>query len=524
MKLVKTILIMLLSFLLINCTSTKKYNLQINKKHTALQLQEDVVYSYKKLQQLHPNLYQYISKDSLDLYFNNFKNSLHKPMNSLEFYNEFSPIITKIRQGHTYIYPAHNRQTKQEIKIKGKRKNPFRLIQFKTLNNQIFVKNYYGKDSSFIKGSQLLRIDNKDVKSLIKMSLKSKTSDGYNKTLMQEYPYKYIERFYHSAFKRKDSIELTLKLKDSVYKAYLYAYTKKNKIKKDSLLKKLTKSERKIKRKEKKARSKWEYTHGYNKITKENTLNLEFIKTKDSSKSIAYMKIRSFSKGDYETFFEESFTKIDSAKIGYLIIDLRDNLGGRLDEIIDLYSYLTKEDSYQFTSPAKMTKANSFSYPFFHKKTFFGKIAIPIMYPILKGVQLFKVRKINEEPHFVFKSSKQQKPKEKHRFIGKVYVLINGTSFSASSIISNKLQATKRAYLVGIETGGAYNSTVAGVFANIELPNTKNVLRVGLMVLETPHKQTPDGYGVKPDKQIKVTTFEKDEQLDWIIKQVEETK
>jgi C-terminal processing protease CtpA/Prc len=50
------------------------------------------------------------------------------------------------------------------------------------------------------------------------------------------------------------------------------------------------------------------------------------------------MKIRSFNKGDL-TFYKESFRKIDSYKSKTLILDLRDNGGGRLNEI-DLYSYL----------------------------------------------------------------------------------------------------------------------------------------------------------------------------------------
>jgi C-terminal processing protease CtpA/Prc len=36
----------------------------------------------------------------------------------------------------------------------------------------------------------------------------------------------------------------------------------------------------------------------------------------------------------------QSFRKIDSYKSKTLILDLRDNGGGRLNEIVDLYSYL----------------------------------------------------------------------------------------------------------------------------------------------------------------------------------------
>jgi C-terminal processing protease CtpA/Prc len=44
-------------------------------------------------------------------------------------------------------------------------------------------------------------------------------------------------------------------------------------------------------------------------------------------------------------------------------------------------------------------------------------------------------------------------------FKGKIYVMINGGSFSASSLISSNLKL-KRVTFVGEETGGAFNGTV----------------------------------------------------------------
>jgi C-terminal processing protease CtpA/Prc len=137
----------------------------------------------------------------------------------------------------------------------------------------------------------------------------------------------------------------------------------------------------------------------------------------------------------------------------------------------------------------------------------------------MKIAQIPLVKVIDGEPYLNI-ASKLWKPKEDHNFKGKIYVLINGMSFSSSSVISNYLKANKRAYFVGDETGGAYNSTVAGMFVDLELPNSKVLLHFGVFNLETPIKTTPDGYGVKPDKYIKVTTLEKDEQLDWIINDI----
>ena len=109
-----------------------------------------------------------------------------------------------------------------------------------------------------------------------------------------------------------------------------------------------------------------------------------------------------------------------------------------------------------------------------------------------------------------------------------MYVLINGNSFSASSLISTHLKATKRAVFVGEETGGAYNGTVAGIYKIYELPNSKLKIRMGLMHVDTPYKQTPDGYGVKPDvvvtPSLEDLILKKDTELQWILNDIKEKR
>ena len=107
-------------------------------------------------------------------------------------------------------------------------------------------------------------------------------------------------------------------------------------------------------------------------------------------------------------------------------------------------------------------------------------------------------------------------------------MLINGASFSASSILSTNLHANKRAIFVGEETGGAYNGTVAGLFKFIELPNSKVVMNIGLAQIETPYEMDPDGYGIKPDVEILPTIEDRihkiDPELDWVLEDIEVKK
>ncbi len=509
--------ILLILFLLSSCVSVEKYNQQVTKQHSPKKLRKDVDYAYKKLQELHPDLYWYISKNELDKKFKNLKDNFQKPLSGKNFYIQLAPVIASIKQGHTRIFPPQKSKTKAEKKNKLKVFSPFKPLRLQLVDNKLFITKNFGKDSTILVGSQLIRVENESVKSLLPSLQQLNTSDGYNKTFLPKFTGLAFGSLYMSTHKKSDSILITLKNNDSIYQKYLYAINKKQPLeqnKKDSLKKKLTRIERKLLKKKKKERFKWEWKYGYDKYIKEKTRDLKFF-TPDSLHTVSYLKIRGFKKGNFKSFYKESFAKIDSAKSATLIIDLRDNLGGRLDEIDDLYSYLTTKE-YVFIKEAKMTRARNFLYPSMHSKSWFTKVVTTLLYPGLLIYQGIKVKKVNGKPNFQFPTSKLKKPKI-NNYKGKIYVLINGTSFSASAVIATHLKATKRAILVGEETGGAYNGTVAGLFAKIELPNTKVKMKIGLMNLRTPYTAEPDGFGVKPDVIIKTTRLDKDEQLEWVL-------
>ncbi|WP_062055538.1 S41 family peptidase [Aquimarina longa] len=520
---IKKVIICSVLTLLISCSSIKKHNQQIEKLHNADEIHEDIDYAYHKLQRLHPDLYWYISKDSLDKKINALKAIIQKPISSIEFYKQLSPVIASIRQGHTAIYPPYKKQTKKEKREKGKRSFSFKPLSFQRSGDRLFIKKNYGKDSTLIAGTELLTIEGEKVSDLLNYFKELPTGDGYNTTFVPEYVSRGFGYFYTKTHPRKDSLSITVKTRDKIYTHYLCAsYSKqKKKSKKEKDTVRITKEkpnklEIKNRKQQEKITRKEHKKRGFNAYKKEYNRNFRFIRS-DSASTVAYMHIRSFTKGNFKKFYKESFSKIDAANCENLIIDLRDNLGGRISEIDELYSYLTDKE-YVFIENAKMTKRLSFLYPFFHSDSWLEKTVATLFSPIVMTYQMFKVKKENGAPHYKFKYSKLRKNKENF-YKGKIYVLINGMSFSASSILSTHLKANKRAIFVGEETGGAYNGTIAGIFTKLELPNSKVKMRVGLMKINTPYTKQPDGYGIMPDVYVKNNT-EKDTALEWILQDV----
>ncbi|WP_246041140.1 S41 family peptidase [Flavivirga rizhaonensis] len=496
--------------------------------HDVIDLHEDIDKVYSQLKRHHPKLYQYTSKEVLDFKFDSLKRTIITPINSREFYKKLAPVISQVKQGHISLSSANKWYTKKERKQLLKKKFEFYALDFEYLENKLWVKNTRGKDSTMV-GSEVVKIEEDLVSDLIDLYKTRFSSDGYNTTLHNRYVGRHFSNFYYKDKGFVDSLRVTFKKKDSLFIKTFRRLKKKEKPKKQDSTKtkkriKLTSEEKKANRLASKKKRKFNRKHGFIKKNKEYTRNFGFVK---KAKDVAYMKLRSFTNGSYKKFYKESFAKLDSAKTKYLILDLRDNGGGRIAEIDYLYSYLTK-DKYKFIEDSEVNSRVPFLKFLMSNTTPNSlKILSGIVSPIIIVQNLIRTRKQDGKLYYRFRQTKVRTPRPLH-FAGHIYVLINGNSFSASSLISTHLKATKRATFVGEETGGAYNGTVAGIYKIYELPNTKLKIRMGMMQVEAPQKQNPDGYGVKPDIEILPTVndrnLKRDSELEWVLNDIKEKR
>lgn len=523
------IIVFLFLMLCASCASIKKHNAQVEASYSPEELKEDVDFTYKKFKKLHPNLYQYVSKPVLDQKFDSLKNSFTQPMNGEAFYKKLSPVVSEIRQGHISSGFPHKRLTKKERKANENMALDFYELDYKYLDDGLWISRTGKKDSALI-GSRVLEIDKKPISMIYDRYKKTFSSDGYNTTFKNQYIALRFNSLYTKHKGRLDSVSLKLQHKDSIYTKWFKRYDKKakdtiNLAKADSLPiakpQKLTRSEKQAKKLEFKQRKKQNYKYGYIKSRDYYNRNFKFL---DSTGQVGYFQIRSWTRGVYKDFYEESFKKLDSAQAKYLIIDLRDNTGGRVAEIQEFYKYMVAKE-FQFTEAAYTQTRLPYIQNFYGRNSsafdiFLQSLAVPF----LATHNLLKSKKKDGRLQFNYKFAKMTEPSPLN-FKGKVYVLINGNSFSASAVLSTHLKATERAVFVGEETGGAYNGTVAGSYKLINLPNTGVGVRFGLMQIQTPQKwQDPDGYGIKPDVVLSQTSddflMNRDVELEWILEDI----
>jgi len=127
-----------------------------------------------------------------------------------------------------------------------------------------------------------------------------------------------------------------------------------------------------------------------------------------------------------------------------------------------------------------------------------------------------------EDGHYYYKMPGYKPVKIKDKgYKGKMFVLIDGATFSASSIISSNLKGKHRAIFVGEETGGTYNGTVAGRMPVLKLPYSKLKWRLGVMSVKPYQQETTEGRGIMPDISIQTNpddvVNENDSGMEWIL-------
>ncbi|MEO7049393.1 MAG: S41 family peptidase, partial [Ferruginibacter sp.] len=208
----------------------------------------------------------------------------------------------------------------------------------------------------------------------------------------------------------------------------------------------------------------------------------------DSSRKFATITLNTFSKGNLRPFFRRSFKKLRKENINNLVIDVRSNGGGRVGLSTLLTKYITR-------SPFKVADT------LFAKAQSLAPYTKYIKGKFLNNIQLAFIthKKADGNYHLRHLENKLYKPKKVNHYNGKVYVLTNGPTFSASALFCNAVKSQKDILLVGEETGGGWYGNDGIMIPDITLPNTHLRVRLPLFRLVQYKHIAVKGTGIIPD-------------------------
>jgi hypothetical protein len=477
------ILAILFIVILITGCGVSKSSFSPDKKYSPQQIQKDYSIYQTMLEESHPGLYWYTSKDSMDYYFSNSAAQLKDSMTEPQFRKVLTYVTAKINCGHTSV-----RSSRRYSKYSDTARTKIFPLSMKVWSGRTPLEddtmavtaNLNRRDSILKRGTVIKKINDKPVEEIVDTLFNYISTDGYNRThkyqtlsnrgnfgslytsvfgLSEKYKIEYIDSSGHTG---SAIIPVYNPATDSFFRAAIRSIT---------TLPQPSKKERR-----------------QQQINTVRQLKI------DSVNHTAFMDLSSFGRGYHlKIFFRHSFGALKKNNIEHLIVDVRSNGGGSVTNSTFLSRFLADHRFKTGDSLYAIRKRNTYGH--YIQNNFFNRLFIAF----------FTKRKTDGDYHFGYFERHYFKPKKHNHFNGKVYVLIGGNSFSATTLFTGSIIKQDNVIVVGEETGGGAYGNTAWLIPDVTLPETGIRFRLPLFRLVIDKNYPKTGKGVQPEVEVKPT-------------------
>ncbi len=443
-----------------SCAGSSAY--QPNKKYAPQDLQRDFDMVWETYQQVHPSYDWFAPRDSVNQRFANVRATLTDSLTEPQFRLRLSYAVSGINCGHTSV-----RSSKAYTRyIRDYRGTMFPLDLQVLPGDSLVVVNNKLRDSGMLKrGDVVLSINTVPAAKFISQMRQYISSDGYNTTFKDDI----ISRGFASRFQWLYGLQSQYKISylDSTG-AVQHATLKNFTPKKDT------------------AAGQKPTTRPAAPATARQQKPKDWLLVYDSTKTIAFIQLKSFSGVGLRRFFKRSFKDIKKQKVEQLIIDVSENGGGEISNYVALSRYMV-EEPFRI---ADSVSAVSFKFPY--KK----QVQAWAFYNLFGW--MIASRQSDGRLHMRVNEGTVYKPRKKHHYNGNLYVLTGGFSFSATTLFLNSMRNRHHFVQIGEETGGGIRGNSAVMVPNLRLPNTGVSVRLPLFRLVTDHTLPHNGRGGFP--------------------------
>lgn len=416
-------------------------------------LKEDLDFLFKTIEDVHPNMYAYISEAEFAPHRENLYRQIDRPMTRLKFYKQVAPVLAKLKNGHTFVYPF-TKEFKEYLEKGGK----IFPLAIRHDGEDIILVRHYGSESLPM-GGTILTIGGEDARQKMARFATYVAAEC---------------RETNPAILERDEMLWSL-----LWLEYGAAHILSIRIRgpggtiKDYAIRAVTPEEAKAIRSEMGLRAKKRYI--YRHLREYDTGIIEIT------------SFTSTEQARFEQFLRNTFLEIQEKGVSNLIIDIRQNPGGdsRLSSM--LLGYLTEKPIREFEefgikfSP-QLCKAK------------------PEYREALQRAFPERSFEIGSYVTFSAKDWPAQQPEENPlSFGGRTFVLVGPQTASTSVMFASAIRGLSVGTLVGAETMDT--TSLYGECFNITLPNTgvqasvacKYFLLVG---------GKDDGRGLLPDYEV----------------------
>ncbi len=405
------------------------------KTYSIQELQEDVDALYSVMREINPSLYNYRSKRQVDSMFRVMVGTIRKPMTAQEARKELIiPAVVFLQDLHYVVFPS----PAEEAYLRAN--SVYFPFDIKLAEGKMYLWHNLSADMTIPDSAQLevLQVNGEEVHDVLHRLKQYIVTDGNSKDAKQKQDIEESFRTYYAlAYGREEQFRLTVTPrgtnKPETITVAAQGWDAINKNKDD----------------------RYPEPEELPELTILEKLQVAVLKINSFTPELHGMGSRRL-----DNLIDSTFALIKQRGIQKLVLDLRGNIGGRLNYGGQLYSYLT-DRPFTYLDRVEVAYPHTFRYI---NNTSLGRNYLTNTY----GIRLGKDSTYNLDN---FQWAHEQQP-AKNAFTGRLFVITDGYTLSTTALLCSMLRGF-RPYttFIGEETGGAYGHC-SGMLTLLNLPNT----------------------------------------------------
>ena len=444
-------------------------------RHAPEELRADLDYFVRTAEQIHPDLYHFISKDDVTALKRELQKQIDRPLTRKEFFPIAARLAASIGDGHTVVFIPS-----EEIEDAIESGAPWFPFDVGDLNEDgLTVKAVYAEKCPIAVNDTIVSVHGHDARSLYNEFYQwhSGEKEFYRKgRTLRTFRWNLWVKEIGSPFE----IEWKSAKSGEISKCVVAGVT-------------------------------FDRIREANRSREEADANYTFTRLEGDIGYLDFRRMQESKDLRFATFLQETFSDIRQRPISGLIIDLRRNPGGSTSLGHRLLSYVTDKPYRMIArmeikaSPWKKRQMKSFFLPPW-------AMWIPVQYLVAQGRAIWLAR---DGEIVRFPVSLTQPGDNPLRYRGPVCVLIGEKTFSSAQKLTNAIKDYRLATLIGTETGG--NPNAFGEMCIVRMPNSRLEFGVSGKSYIRANGDATWRRGILPDIEVRQTPEDRAQGIDTVL-------